>query len=447
MPTPNLPLTDFKIEGLFGKYTVTLPLSRRPIILIGPNGTGKTTVISVLNLFLTGQWSALLPLPFDSISFTAQTHEYNVTKDDISLLSQLRAALNSPFGQRRRSELLPATWSETERLLRLGRAFQTSLPIREMEKRYATLQPVYDFIIQTTRQSILYYPTYRRIEREIAEVLSLDELEHVDIDLSANIRRRFADFGEVIGFGGQDIQHLLSRYILDVENEARQALNEHSVRFLELLYQTGRLSTRAYRETIVDAAKVERLLERINTLAPQTIDKSALSSSLSTLQTKIRQGGAGRLSAKEDVAVFYIAQLLNVFQRIDVLVEPLQRFCDVITRYLEPLKKATFDEAHFKVSIIDAENSDVELEKFSSGEKQVISLFAFLMFSQAPRGRILLIDEPELSLSVVWQKRLLADLLSTRRPDVLVTATHSPFIFEGFDLRNTIPMDELLVKQ
>ena len=40
-------------------------------------------------------------------------------------------------------------------------------------------------------------------------------------------------------------------------------------------------------------------------------------------------------------------------------------------------------------------------------------------------------DEPELSLSVEWQKKILPDIIRSGRCDFLVAATHSPFIFEN----------------
>ncbi len=45
-----------------------------------------------------------------------------------------------------------------------------------------------------------------------------------------------------------------------------------------------------------------------------------------------------------------------------------------------------------------------------------------------------LIDEPELSLSVPWQRRFLADIRNSEFCSGLVAVTHSPFIYDN-DLR------------
>jgi predicted ATPase len=48
-----------------------------------------------------------------------------------------------------------------------------------------------------------------------------------------------------------------------------------------------------------------------------------------------------------------------------------------------------------------------------------------------PGKKIVLIDEPELSLSIDWQKRLLTDVISAPSCEQLLAITHSPFIFEN----------------
>jgi len=44
---------------------------------------------------------------------------------------------------------------------------------------------------------------------------------------------------------------------------------------------------------------------------------------------------------------------------------------------------------------------------------------------------ILLFDEPELSLSIEWQKLLLPDILKSGKCRLLLAVTHSPFIFDN----------------
>ena len=71
----------------------------------------------------------------------------------------------------------------------------------------------------------------------------------------------------------------------------------------------------------------------------------------------------------------------------------------------------------------------LSLSSLSSGEQQELVLHYDLLF-RVPSNTIVLIDEPELSLHVAWQKKFLPDLLKIVELsdfDALV-ATHSPFV-------------------
>lgn len=71
----------------------------------------------------------------------------------------------------------------------------------------------------------------------------------------------------------------------------------------------------------------------------------------------------------------------------------------------------------------------VLFEKLSSGEQQLITLAAKLA-ARAEKGMVMLLDEPELSLHVKWQRAvpLMLAELSKRLSCALVVATHSPVL-------------------
>ena len=72
--------------------------------------------------------------------------------------------------------------------------------------------------------------------------------------------------------------------------------------------------------------------------------------------------------------------------------------------------------------------------QLSSGEKQIVSLFSKLYLESTEKS-IVIIDEPELSLSISWQQMLLPDVYRSQNCNCLLTVTHSPFIFDNeFDM-------------
>ncbi|MDE2858228.1 MAG: AAA family ATPase [Chloroflexota bacterium] len=80
--------------------------------------------------------------------------------------------------------------------------------------------------------------------------------------------------------------------------------------------------------------------------------------------------------------------------------------------------------------IFKADNGDdIPLSALSSGEQHLFILYFQLLFI-IPPNTLVMIDEPELSMNVVWQRNFLKDLqriVELRKFDVLI-ATHSPQI-------------------
>lgn len=78
----------------------------------------------------------------------------------------------------------------------------------------------------------------------------------------------------------------------------------------------------------------------------------------------------------------------------------------------------------------EQKQEEIELSMLSSGEKQIVSLFSRL-YLESDNKCVLLIDEPELSISMKWQKMLLPDIMRSGNCSLLLTVTHSPFIFDN----------------
>ena len=76
--------------------------------------------------------------------------------------------------------------------------------------------------------------------------------------------------------------------------------------------------------------------------------------------------------------------------------------------------------------ISDMREEAIESDTLSAGEKQLLSFLCYNTFSE---NTAILIDEPELSLHVDWQRRLLPTLLEQETGNQFFVATHSPFIY------------------
>lgn len=116
---------------------------------------------------------------------------------------------------------------------------------------------------------------------------------------------------------------------------------------------------------------------------------------------------------------------LGVF---DALLEKLELFTNILNerRFTFKSIKVSRDKGfYFRTS----KGKELELSQLSSGEQHEVVLLYELIFNVKPEI-LVLIDEPEISLHITWQKEFLSDLIKIikiQNIQVLI-ATHSPSI-------------------
>jgi predicted ATP-binding protein involved in virulence len=126
-----------------------------------------------------------------------------------------------------------------------------------------------------------------------------------------------------------------------------------------------------------------------------------------------------------------IQKKLSVFDELTARIELLMKIINWRFLY-KKLSISRKDGFIFTTS----EGMHLSPTKLSSGEQQELVLFYELLFHVRPNS-LILIDEPEISLHVLWQQQFLKDLQSITKLvgfDILI-ATHSPqIIHDRWDL-------------
>ncbi len=74
---------------------------------------------------------------------------------------------------------------------------------------------------------------------------------------------------------------------------------------------------------------------------------------------------------------------------------------------------------------ISIDECNIDLSLLSSGEKKILLQLALAVFIE---DLVLIVDEPELSLSLVWQEKIVPDLIQKTKVKKIIIATHSPYI-------------------
>lgn len=119
-----------------------------------------------------------------------------------------------------------------------------------------------------------------------------------------------------------------------------------------------------------------------------------------------------------------IVNMVNQLQIERQMLSSINIFIDNFNKYLSGGKEliVTKDEIY-----VDVDGVHCSIDSLSSGERHVFTFLSLIVV--AGRGRdFLIIDEPEISLNIKWQRGLVA-LLKTLLPDTqIILASHSPSI-------------------
>lgn len=452
-----LPISRFEVTGLFDTKDVRLEISENTMILVGPNGIGKSTLINLFYFFVSRQWSRLLEYKFSRISITIGDQEIASSREDILGFRELTDFVGSYAANstaRRHIEKLSEA-GELEQFVK-----RDSLPIsvrahyaailetstadvtnfwRHVQRRFDSvsesggingeLRDLDGRISEALSSRILYLPTYRRIEKELREIFPDFEERyraHTRSDGPYRFGRSADHYIELVSFGMEDVKSRLQQTMQELRDYSLSQHNELSGLYLRDVIH-GRADK--YESKDINAltdGNINAILDRVSEAALSIEDKSLLRKKVKSIQGKRKAD----VETNERFLAHYFSRLVSVHEDIGKRERDIKSFVEVCNQYLSPTKRMVYDEVKFAVNIYDDRQTPLELSVLSSGEKQVVAIFSHLYLDNA-QDQIVVIDEPELSLSVPWQKRFLPDILESGKCGFIIAVTHSPFIYEN----------------
>lgn len=192
-------------------------------------------------------------------------------------------------------------------------------------------------------------------------------------------------------------------------------------------YYTGQKVKKEMAEAL-DGNKIDSPIIYIRSFdVPANARKKTESMLLQDLKNIINQNGEG-------TSFFdYRMKMLNYPQDADKIKKRIELYFQVVNSLFgETGKEITIDPKNNTLAFTLKRLSDldvvVQLEQLSSGEKQIL-LILTTVFLQEEKPCILLMDEPEISLHITWQDRLIKKIRELNPYCQLILTTHSPNIF------------------
>lgn len=432
-----LRVTRIRVQELFDCYSheVPLHLDERVTIIHGPNGVGKTVLLRLTDALLGGHYARFSNVPFSLFEIElSDGSTYGVRKirreekNDVSAVFFLR----SPDGGNSQEYEFRG---DQEVITRLAARIENELPW------------------------LARYGPDQFMDRRSEEILNPLEVISKYTDVLPERMRKRGVFDEPAWM--KEIQSRVSVHLIEAQRLFRfaQARDWEYTRFVPS-------SAAQYVETVKDYAKdlQQKISQTLATYAKvsQSLDQSfperllkgtvverlavdALKSRMQELERKRQQLKQIGLIEQDAAYPFDVSALektnesersvMTLYvddteQKLGVLDELAQR----IQLMLENIN-SKFNNKSIRISkdkgltAVTGESKALELAALSSGEQHELVLLYDLLF-RVKSNTLVLLDEPELSLHVNWQKSFLPELLeivSAAHFDVLI-ATHSPFI-------------------
>lgn len=403
-------VTNIQIDGFWHEYKAESSFREDVNIIIGKNGTGKTTFMNILHAVLAVDIDALADNFFKTVVITLSDgrHTRKISATRIQNSGTSFGFIEYKISNKK--YLTPLVSSEE------SRSFAPSLRRRAAEEAQHVKNKLMELV---SLASLSVYRLGNDIDPEMRERVPRRHISTVDQRL-VNLSQR------------------LTQYQLELSNEARNISGELQRDVLiSLLYSKADQQHRGYPTQVDSNIERQNLISTYHQLgvSGQEVTKkinehiNAVAASANQLR-ELTTNGSKTAGSGIDFSA------LEAFRRTRVVVdlslkaeEKIKKTFSQIHLFLAKLKEFIPDkEFSFEFGDLKVKSRDpILLAKLSSGEKQLLILFIEALL-QKKEPYIFLADEPELSLHISWQRNIISAIKSINPNAQIIVATHSPEI-------------------
>lgn len=431
------------IKNLHGHLNATISFKPGVNILIGVNGSGKTSILNAMAWTLSpasvqGGLPAgylLSTLVFDeiSIAFTVpgerkfkwlnvtNSHDHiTISLDDIEEVLTLPVPSQPAFPHFRRKRTIEGPADLAARVI-------------DDERN----NPVLRYLDE------LSGPLYLPLDRRWSE----DREPHHRSSLRPSTTAGHLPISEVATLAERAYrleQHQVNLLTQTLRND-----------FLTSLLEVTESNTTSRVWTMEELANRRERVEKVLIALGLSDVEELAESYFSSLEDVVTQVG-GRtvpeewhVDTKSDVWFDWVVQLSSLAFRVErlmPLIEHYDRKRSTITRrstaflssvndFLRDNKKKLNFSNRLDLSVELPSGQQIATQDLSSGELQLLILFTLLyyFFENPDQEFAVLVDEPELSLHVAWQNRYVNSIVQANPKAQFIIATHSPEIASHFE--------------
>ena len=450
-------ITKISVKKLFGIFDHEIPLNQesRITIIHGPNGVGKTALMRMVNGLLRREYEVFVELPFEKFSIVTKNgencEEFRVVKKksdhrnhDDNSDDELRT--NYPFevshyrsGKLKEGPKSPRRFREDdprERRL-ISRTLQRVhgleyvgsnrwldsgsgdvMSMQEAVEKYDVHSLLGDKDELTELKSFRKLMTSRLIRAERLSVVRQDEIHSRD-------SRRYRSSDSIRVPTVEELSdNIKERIEVTTERFAKKS-NELDSTFPQRVIDEGKIRIdQDLRRELKKLDKYRNDLEELGLL-----EEYGGSAGVDASRPSVTERADSAEALQKILLSTYVKDNRAKLDTFNEIFNQLSLLKSIINKRFEYKQLAIHRRKGFVITGHD--KKPIGLTSLSSGEQHELVLLYQLLL-QTAENSLIMIDEPELSLHVEWQRDFLDDLediIRARKFDVLI-ATHSPQIVD-----------------
>lgn len=447
-------LKEFWIIGLWGERNYHLSVNDGKLIMVGENGCGKSTVLRIIYYTLAKKWGQLVKEDFERIRIVIDKDEKEFTREQLGRPEEYLIDANSEVFSRMsigfRHRIFDGYKDKfmAEEVLNILENMEYpegtfDAEIEELQKMTSmvpdSIKEISEWLKNCFNQPVLYMPTYRRIEKN--PELRERDLEHRSRYRNNNVLNSRNMKMEVSHIGMNDINVAIHNLIAKIKSQYVKSSAQLNLDCFRGILGQDFKDVDSIPDEYMESESIEMIFESLNEEELLDVDKMQIKEKLISIIGKTQA-----YDEYDKIVIYYYNMLIRRYESLKSIENRLEHFFYVCNQYLSG-KEFVYKPKSFEYTInVQSRNGtlkEMNIEQLSSGEKQIVALFSYI-YLLVKQPCTIIIDEPELSLSVPWQETILEDVIKSKMCNQLIVATQSPFVYDNSLFAYAHAMEEFL---